>query len=371
MPKIRRRIGSQVLFAGMMLLIANSAYAYRAIPTAFNSFLSMRMQGTDGDFWHSWSPDGQWIAFDSDRTGNWDIWIVKADSSQMINLTADSTAGEIMPKWSPDGQYISFVSDRSCEGDYCTDLWVMNADGTNLRNLTEAIDGSIGPSGDGYYEWSGDGEKLLVPSYHDLKTQLWLLKLGGTYDRIELPVNSMRSLPSLSPDGTQIVFTKNNVIWILEIDNSQSRQIEVVEDYVDDAFWSPTQLNQLAAVVRTEENFVVEETLVLINLDRDEEVELLTGYQIDSPSWSPDGKSILFFGGVTESSTSNIANIHVFALDGSQVSNLTPDPKDFYLLPIWSPDGSQIAFVHHRTIWVMNSDGSGQHSLTDQASVAQ
>ncbi len=59
----------------------------------------------------SWSPDGQWIVFDSDRDGNWEIYLMRADGLRVTRLTS-SEASEGPACWSPDGQWIVFDSDR-------------------------------------------------------------------------------------------------------------------------------------------------------------------------------------------------------------------------------------------------------------------
>ena len=74
------------------------------------------------DWSPSWSPDGDAIAFTSDRSGNWDIWIWSRWDFQIRQLTFYS-GKDYDPAWSPDGQWIAFSSDRSGS----TDIWVIRA----------------------------------------------------------------------------------------------------------------------------------------------------------------------------------------------------------------------------------------------------
>ncbi|MGQ9785948.1 MAG: FHA domain-containing protein [Anaerolineae bacterium] len=83
------------------------------------------------------SPDGQQVVFMSRRKGNWDIYRVGVDGSNLIQLTADE-ADDGLPVWSPDGKMIAFVSNR----DGVWGLWVMDADGDDQR-LLFALEGSI------------------------------------------------------------------------------------------------------------------------------------------------------------------------------------------------------------------------------------
>jgi Tol biopolymer transport system component len=106
----------------------------------------MKLDGSDltrltshnaSDFNPRWSPDGSRIAFVSDRGGSLDIYVADSDGSDIIRLT-DHPGQDTAPAWSPAGDRIVFQSDRAGH----LDLWIMNADGTNLAQLTndEAVD---------------------------------------------------------------------------------------------------------------------------------------------------------------------------------------------------------------------------------------
>ena len=83
-----------------------------------------------------WSPDGTKIAFDIAWSGNneegSDIHVMKADGSDLVNLT-DRPGDDYHPAWSPDGTKIAFVSDR--DGEY--EIYVINADGSKQTQLTD------------------------------------------------------------------------------------------------------------------------------------------------------------------------------------------------------------------------------------------
>src|SRR4051794_1427675 len=68
----------------------------------------------------------------SNRSGNWEIYLVQPDTGETKQLT-DDKASDTDPAWSPDGKRIAFVSDR--EGG-TPDIWVMGADGTNPKQVT-------------------------------------------------------------------------------------------------------------------------------------------------------------------------------------------------------------------------------------------
>ena len=103
----------------------------RGAPTARLSF--------SGD--PAWSPDGQKIAFSSERDDALNIYVMNADGSDVARLTDNSTGGR-EPAWSPDGRKIAFASDRHdpakgslpVRGDSA--IYAMNADGSGVARLT-------------------------------------------------------------------------------------------------------------------------------------------------------------------------------------------------------------------------------------------
>ena len=107
-------------------------------------------KGPGGDFQPQWSPDGKRLVFFSSRAGNADIWLVDLSSNAMTPLTSDP-ALDINPFFSPDGRNIAFQSDRSGR----MEVWVMKSDGSDQRQLSK-----IGVSGH-FLRWSHDGANVI------------------------------------------------------------------------------------------------------------------------------------------------------------------------------------------------------------------
>ena len=150
----------------------------------------------------SWSPDGKQIVF---STG--DIWVMDADGENQRNLT-NHHAGDINPEWSPDGRQIAFTSDRNSDWEF--DIWggnwevyVMTPDGANLINLTKH------PAKDGSPDWSPDGTRIAFSSNRDGNREIYVMNADGT-NPINLTNHPARDGgPDWSPDGIRIAFSTN------------------------------------------------------------------------------------------------------------------------------------------------------------------
>ena len=144
----------------------------------------------------SWSPDGAKVAFTSDRDGNREIYVMNADGSGQTRLTNNSATDDV-PAWSPDGTKIAFASDR----DGNSEIYVMNADGTNQIRLTNNAATDYWPA------WSPDGAKLAFESDRDGNLEIYVMNADGT-NATRLTSNSTEdSSPAWSPGGTWIAFS--------------------------------------------------------------------------------------------------------------------------------------------------------------------
>ena len=89
-----------------------------------------------------WSPNGTTIAW-TQGDGDLEVFVIDADGGGLRNLTHNDHVHDSEPTWSPDGRALAFLRDR--EGK--SDVYVMNADGSGQRNLSETIRGDGVPPG--------------------------------------------------------------------------------------------------------------------------------------------------------------------------------------------------------------------------------
>jgi len=280
------------------------------------------------------------IAFVSDRDGNREIYIMNSDGSDLKNLT-NNPANDFGPKWSPDGKKIAFVSDRGGN----EDIYVMNVDGSGQTNLTN------NPGNYGFPNWSPDGEKIVFVSERDEQGIRPATQAGDGYGNDEIYVmnadgSGLKRLtnyryidyaPNWSPDGERIVFTSYR--------HRACPQDILSRDCTVDFPWR--------------------DEIFVMNADGSGLINLTNSISDDEqPKWSPDGKKIAFV-----SDREGDGDIYVMNADGSGQKNLTNNPLSYNAAFFWSPDGKSIAFTSQRDgndeIYVMNADGSNQKRLTN------
>lgn len=186
----------------------------------------------------SWSPDARMIAFVTDREGSFDIAIMPPNGTEddVQILTSDSRDNERDPAWSPDGTRIAFVSNRRGGID---NLFVMDADGSNVLQLTERAGANSDPT------WSSDSTKIAFVSTRTGNSEIFILDLTSEDEPINLTNNEASdSEPAWSPDGTRMAFvslrdTTTEEVYVLNLqDNSL---VNVSNDGAIDSepTWSP------------------------------------------------------------------------------------------------------------------------------------
>ena len=165
------------------------------------------------------------LAFQSDvRTaanpnGKNKLYTIDLASGRVTTLTRDGNWNDEQPRWSPDGQRIAFKSDRA--GSY--NLYVMNADGGNVVRLTEYGANDHDPS------WLPDGQSLVFSSERDRGPgrldlyRLWLA--DGAVERLTTFFPGYAFMPTVSPDGNWVAFVAST----FPFDGGFANQVHVLE----------------------------------------------------------------------------------------------------------------------------------------------
>jgi len=151
-----------------------------------------------GDLWSAaWSPDGRKLAVSDEGVYESDIWVITVDGggSAPVHLAKDAK----LPAWSPDGEQIAYVHTSGDDG--YNQVYVMNADGTVARPLTE-----IDPGGIGGLAWSPDGKRIAFSKCLAGSCDLYFMDAGGGPPRRITNVGNAQ-WAAWSPDGKWIAVT--------------------------------------------------------------------------------------------------------------------------------------------------------------------
>ena len=262
------------------------------------------------------------IAFQSNRDGNNEIYVMNPDGIEQIRLTLNSR-NDVRPDVSPNGHQIVFASNRITDANLSGDfeIFVMSSDGEagGVRQLT------LNGVEDSWPRWSPNGKWIAFHSNVDGNFEIYIIRPDGTDLTRVTDYTGLDQFPEWSPNGKQLAIRRDTDIYLINLDGSNPLQL------TDEAIG----FNQMA-------------------------------------SWSPDGKKLAFM-----STRAGYPSVFVMDKDGSNQINLTPKPDDVLAsawssrAPGWARNGQHIYFTGRRpiisvaeNIFVMNADGTAVTQLT-------
>lgn len=411
-------LGAGAIMAVGALAFAIGRYAAPAGPGARAPQFMSFQQVTDipgVETWPTLSPDGKSIVYSSDTAGTSKLYLIRVGSRTPVLLTGDSTEADHEPAWSPDGERIAFRSERDGGG-----IFVMASTGESVRRLADV---GYSPS------WSPDGSEIVVtasqfisptdrsstargvwaidtksgrrrdiaPSHEGLQPRwspqgwriaawglrggsgqrdIWTFAADGS-DAAQggVAVTDDAALdwsPAWSADGTHLYFASDRggamTLWRVGIDERSGRVTSEPEPMTVPSAWSGGFSLSRDGSTMAFASLDWRSTLLRVELDARREaivgqpVPILKSTRpIRDHEMSPDGQWIAFM------ETGAQEDLFIARTDGSQYRRLTDDTyRD--RAPTWSRDGKQLVFYSDRSgtyeLWRIRPDGSGLEQVT-------
>jgi TolB protein len=373
--------------------------------------------GFDGN--GSFSPDGQWVVFTSERDGSYDIYRTHPDASRLERLV-DHPAYDDQAALSPDGRSLAFVSTRTGQAD----IWILDLATKELRNLTNH------PAGDFRPAWSPDGQWLAFTSDRDSRkpiiggflvqhvTEIYQVRVDGTALRRVTQAQKVSGSPTWSGDSKHLLFYEAELGEVAKI-ASVTRQRGTSQIATIDLATNQQRVLTTGPGEKWSPRFVAGDRIGYASGGPEGGLEFLDGPpgvrgEVSAPSWSRDRRRMVFhrdvehkwppfqrwhskdqqfrlvrtgiFPTYAPSGDRLLANdasgaklsksILAMNTDGSQQAVFVEGGEKTALGPVWSPGGDRVAFALGHffpqqlgpaiaDIAVVNRDGSGLKILTD------
>jgi Tol biopolymer transport system component len=239
------------------------------------------------------------IAFQSNRDGNNEIYVMNPDGSDQTRLTFDSRNDQ-RPDISPNGEQIVFSSNRitaeNPEGDF--EIFIMDSDGSDVRQL------SFNAADDSWPRWSPNRKWIAFHSNVDGNYEIYVVRPDGTDLTRVTDYPGLDQYPEWSPNGRQLAIRRDLELYLIDKDGSNPVQL---------TFTTPPAFNQMA-------------------------------------SWSPDGKQLAFL-----STREGYASVFVMDVDGSDRLTLRPDQTPLLRGAAGHPGGHEMGSTYTSPVVVPKS----------------
>jgi len=351
----------------------------------------------------AWSPSGSRVAYWGIQvaTGQADIWTIAVDGGEAVQVTNDA-ATDWSPTWSPDGQYLYFASDRSGS----MDIWRarIDQDSGEVRGQAEPVtsagtvwsshpsfardvpgrmvyvesrrqtkvrgvplNSSRGTAGGDVAtvlasarnalmpEPSPDGRWVAFATGQGQQEDIYVVRTDGSELR-QLTNNAARDrMPRWSPDGRLITFVSNSTgsdqIWSIRPDGSDLRQVTAAGGrQVSLATWSPNGsqlcLNTSGDLV-ADLNFLIDPTVAADQQTLGGIQPMMGGEVFEAHSWSPDSSRLA---GTLRAAGKSAAGIALFTFQSQEYEQLT----EFGVHPVWLSDSRRLLFENRGKIMLVD-----------------
>jgi eukaryotic-like serine/threonine-protein kinase len=363
----------------------------------------------------TWSPDGRTIAYESNQSGNWDIWLSQVGAATPVNRTVANLGLDRYPSWSPDGRQVAFWSDQDGGGYY-----VMPALGGGATKLADSPF-----SAELYHSpavWSPDGNQLAFTNYNPKgfgATLVFVSLITREMKEMKIPGRQESRLDlSWSHDGQYIAYldaaqqpAETTKLMVLRLSDGAATEITDAELNIRSPRWSADDRSLYFVSNQASTWDLWRQNLDGQQHPRGLKQRVTTGVDILHASFSADNKRIVYSKGRWVSNAWRVPIRHdrpatwadaqqltfdqafiefvsvshdgkwlayssdrmgnqdlwKMPLNGGDPIRLTSDPS-LEWAPDWSPDGQQLTFYSNRSgnreIWTMPADGGPGNQIT-------
>jgi len=319
------------------------------------------------------SPDGQHLAFSSNRHGSYDVFVVPVQGGRPTRLTFDS-ADDIVTGWSPDGQRILFTSSRGTDFPSRSEVYEVPMKGGRARRVTysEGREGVYSPKGDQIAYVRGPGTWYRKGYRGSSNDDIWISQADGTGQRQITTFNGQDTSPNWSADGKSIYYvseqhgTPANVVRLpLDTKNPPDQLTFHKDDAVRRARlsrngqWIVYECGADLWVLNVQDSST-RKLAIEVNADDKTNPERIETFTSNATEFalSPDEKHIAI-----------VVHGEIFFMPrtGGKATRLTDHPA-YDHSPTWAPDGKKMLFISdrggHEDIYTLESDDPDHTDIT-------
>ena len=359
------------------------------------------------------SPDGRFLAFGSNRTGNGDIYILELENGNLRRLTFDDSNDQL-DAWSRDGKWIYFTSSsRDISG--MNDIYRVAASGgtpmqvssdryTNEFEASPLADGSIifaargnaagqwwrkgrshldessiwQKTGDAYQEltpagakqmWpmaTADGSRIFFVSDRTGPQNIWSMPRGGQAKQLTNFTDGRVLWASMSYDGQEIVFERNFRIWKMKTDGGKAAEVPITlrgaaSSPMNERMSLSSQIRELALSPDGKKVAVIArgEVFAASAKDGGEATRITNTVAPESSvTWSPDSKKLVY-------ASERDGSMEIFQYDfATETETQLTRGQNMDALPVFSPDGKSLAFIRNaRALFVYDMESKQEREV--------
>ena len=335
------------------------------------------------DYFPCFSPNGQWIAFSSNRHGSYDVFVVPVHGGKPKRLTFDS-GHDVVNGWTPDGKSITFSSTRSTNFPYFPDVYTVPIDGGSERRipLYEGKEAYFSPDGAHLAFVRGPGTWYRRGYRGSANDDVWVAHADGSSPRRITNFEGQDTSPAWSADGRKLYYVTdrlakpgcaNLVVQDLAADLTPSGSPRAVTNHADESV-------RRARISANGERVVYECGADLWVISTKGGSPRKLAIEVHADDKSNTERTVTFTRDATEFALSSDENHAVLVVHGELVltkligtgktTRLTDHPA-FDHAPNWAPDGKKILFASDRSgvedLYVLEADDPETPDLTKAA----